>query len=284
MSPQERASGAPLRRLGEQESLGNYLRGVWRRREFVWTIAAGNLRAQHLDTTLGNLWHIVNPLLLLGVYYLVFGVIIDRASEDVPNFIGFLAVGIFLFSYCQRSISGGASSIVGNVGLIRSLQFPRAILPAAAVLQQLLAFGSGASVMLIMLLVTGERPDFGWFVLVPLVAVATMFSVGGALVTARLTDQVRDIQNVLPYVFRLLFYMSGILYSVDRLITDPRLKMVFLLNPFYDIVGIGRHFLMSTYDEPDVGLMVIALIAITGVTLAGGIVFFRKGEGTYGRG
>lgn len=274
----------PLRRLGERQSLLEYIRAVWLRREFIWSIAAGNIRSQHLDTTLGNLWHVVNPLLLLGVYYLVFGVLIDRSSEDIPNFIGFLAVGIFVFNYCQRSISGGANSIVSNVGLIRSLQFPRAVLPISAVLQQLLTFGSSALVMAVLLVATGERPTWGWLMLVPILLLATLFSIGGAFITSRLTDQVRDIQNVLPYIFRLLFYMSGILYSVDRLLDDQRLKNLFLLNPFYDIVGIARHYLMTSYDEPDVALMWLSMTAITVVTIAIGIVFFRAGEGTYGRG
>ena len=273
-----------LQKLGERQTLHTYVREVWQRREFIWNIAAGNLRSQHMDTALGNLWHVVNPLLLLAVYYLVFGILIDRASEDIPNFIGFLAVGIFIFHYCQRSMSSGASSIVGNVGLIRSLQFPRAVLPISAVVQQLLAFGSSVAVMLVLLVITGEPPRLSWLMLIPIVALATLFGIGGALITSRLTDQVRDIQNVLPYIFRLLFYMSGILYSVDRLIDDPAIKGVFLLNPFYDIVGIARHYLMTSYDEPDVALMWLAMSAITMITLIVGVVFFRRGEGGYGRG
>lgn len=273
-----------LRRLGQQASLAGYFRQVWERRQFIWSIAAGNLRSQHLDTTLGNLWHVVNPLLLLAVYYFVFGVIIDRTSEDIPNFIGFLAVGIFVFNYCQRAISGGASSIVGNVGLIRSLQFPRAVLPISAVVQQLFAFGSSAIVMLGMLLLTGEGVTLGWLMLIPVVGLATLFGFGGAFITSRMTDQVRDIQNVLPYIFRLLFYVSGILFSVDQLVDDPRLRALFLLNPFYAIVGIARHYLMSSYDESDVGLMWISMLSTTAIVLVVGIIYFRRGEGTYGRG
>lgn len=273
-----------LVRLGSKPPLRVYLSNVWQRREFAWSIAVGNLRSQHLDTALGNLWHVINPLLLIGVYWLVFGVLLEGLDRGVDNFVGFLAVGVFIFNYCQRSISSGASSIVSNVGLIRSLQFPRALLPISAVVQQLLAFGSGVVVMLAMLVATGEPPRLGWFMLVPLILVATLFSVGGALVTARLTDQVRDIQNVLPYIFRLLFYLSGVLYAVDAFVDDERLLRLFLLNPFYDLVSIARHHLMTSHEEPLIGWMWLAVSTIAVVLALAGATFFRAGEKAYGRG
>lgn len=275
-----------LYRIGGRPTLPVYVRSIWQRRQFAWNVAIGNLRAQHLDTVLGGLWHVVNPLLLIGVYYLVFGVIIDVARQGVPEgkFIPFLAVGIFTYTYVQRSISSGASSIVSNLGLIRSLQFPRALLPLSAVLQQLLAFAPSLVVMVVVLLLTDEYPTVGWFMLPVIIAVATLFGLGGALITSRLTDQVRDLENVLPYLFRLAFYMSGILYSVDRWIDDERLRILFVFNPFYDIVGIARHYMMRSWDEPLLGWMWLALLSYTVVALTFGFLFFRAGETRYGRG
>lgn len=291
MSSTSQTSGPSLRRLGQTQTLSDYVRDVWQRREFIWNIASGSLRAQHMDTTLGNLWHLVNPMLMLGVYYLAFGVLLERSREGVTNFIGFLAVGIFVYRYCQQSMTSGASSIVNNVGLIRSLQFPRAVLPMAAVVQELVSFLSGALVMLLMLLVTGERASLAWFMVVPITVLATVFGAGGALITSRLTDQVRDIQNVLPYLFRLTFYLSGILFSVEEIVTVERfgdsastIKTLFLFNPFYDIVGLARHYLMSSYSEPQVQSMWIFALVITAVTVVVGVLYFRAGEGSYGRG
>lgn len=275
-----------LYQIGSSQPLSAYTRSIWHRRQFAWNVAVGNLRAQHLDTVLGGLWHVVNPLMLIGVYYLVFGVIISVAREGVPEgkFIPFLAVGIFTYTYVQRSISSGASSIVSNVGLIRSLQFPRALLPLSAVLQQLIAFASSLVVMIAVLLLTDESPTLGWLMLPVIVAVATLFGLGGALITSRLTDQVRDLENVLPYLFRLTFYMSGILYSVDRWIDDERLRIIFVLNPFYDIVGIARHHMMRSWEEPLIVWMWVALLIYTTVALVLGFLFFRAGETRYGRG
>jgi teichoic acid transport system permease protein len=275
-----------LTQLGGRQPLRVYARSIWQRREFAWNIALGNLRAQHMDTLLGGVWHVVNPLMLVGVYYLVFGVIIERAREGVPEglFIPFLAVGIFIYTYVQRSISSGASSIVSNMGLIRSLQFPRALLPLAAVMQQLIAFATTLAVMVVILVAFGEYPTWSWLMLPVVVLVATLFGLGGALITSRLTDQVRDLENVLPYLFRLTFYMSGVLYSVDRWIEDERLLFLFVLNPFYDIVGIARHYMMPSWSEPMLPWMWLALLSYTVLALVVGFLFFRAGETRYGRG
>jgi teichoic acid transport system permease protein len=280
-----------LTRLGGRQPLRQYIDDVWRRREFAWSLAVGNLRSQHIDTVLGNVWHVINPLLLIGVYFLVFGVLIARDLGPGADYLSFLAVGIFIFHYCQRAITAGTTSIVSNIGLLRSLQFPRTLLPLSAVIQQTLGFGSSVAVMLLLLIARGSYPQLGWLMLVPVVGLATLFSLGGALIMARMTDRVRDVQNLLPYVFRLTFYLSGILYSVDRF-ADPEtlgdraelVRTLFLLNPFYDIVGIARHYLLANHVEPQIEMMWTAMFVITVVTLVGGILYFRAGESEYGRG
>jgi teichoic acid transport system permease protein len=101
------------------------------------------------------MWHLLNPILLIAVYYLVFGVIL-RIDNEVDNFIAFLGIGIFAYHWSQKTITGGAKAITSNEGLIRSLQFPRALLPLATVVQEVLAFLPGVAVMVAVVLLTGE--------------------------------------------------------------------------------------------------------------------------------
>jgi hypothetical protein len=88
----------------------------------------GELRSQHMDTTLGNVWHLLNPILLIAVYYLVFDVVLD-VSVGWTTSSRSSRSGVLSYQWAQRSITAGARSITGNEGLIRSLQFPRALLP-----------------------------------------------------------------------------------------------------------------------------------------------------------
>lgn len=260
--------------------LGEYLGEVWRRREFAIVSPLGDLRAQHMNTVLGNVWHLLNPMLLIAVYYLMFGVILNATRAGIDNFIGFLSVGIFTFHYSQRTIMAGAKSIVNNEGLIRSIQFPRALLPISAVVGQTASFIPSVLVMLTVALLTGEPLQLSWLLLVPLFVFQGLFNLGGCFVVARLADGYKDLQNVLPYMFRIAFYMSGVLYAVDQFVSDPVMRGLFNLNPFYAFVTLARGPLLGT---PVTTGAVVSAVAWTGALLIGGFVYFRKAEKTYGR-
>lgn len=279
--------------LGGRPRWRDYLAAMWSRREFTINLASGQLRGQNMDTLLGNFWQLINPILLIAVYFFVFGVLLGNLGGDAlpwrpSNYIGFLSVGVFIYSYQQRAIVAGASSIVGNLGLIRSLQFPRAVLPTSTVIKEVLGFGSSFVVMVVVMLVSGEGVSWSWLWFPLIFVLATMFALGGSLVTARLTEAVRDTRNLLPFVFRLLFYVSGILYDITRFTAEfddwSFLDDLFLLNPFYVYVSMVRESLMSTYSHTNPPLLWVAGVAWAVIALAGGLSYFVGAEKRYGRG
>lgn len=269
--------------LDARQSLRAYLSDVWQRRQFAAAIAAGELRGQHMDTVLGNVWHVLNPALLVAVYFFIFDVLLNT-SRGVVNFLGFLTVGIFIYGFLNRMIQRGARSVVGNEGLIRSLQFPRAVLPIATVVKELLAFGASMVVMFAVLLVTGEWLRPGWLMLVPILVLALMFGLGSAMFAARLTDQVRDFANILPFLFRLAFYLSGILYSIDAWVSSPTYQRLFVINPFYAFVTLPRAYLMTSYEPQHVPALWLSAATWALVALTVGTWYFRRGETEFGRG
>ncbi len=285
--PDAPPDGSALIRLGVTPSVGQYLRQVWLRSEFAVANATGELRAEHMDTTLGNVWHLLNPMLLIAVYYVVFVVILD-ATRGVENFIGFLSVGIFAYQWATKAITGGARSITGNEGLIRSLQFPRALLPLSAVIKETIAFIPGVAVMVAVVITTGEGVSPS-YLLVPIVfALQFLFCLGAALLAARAADVFRDTLNVLPFLFRLVFYGSGILYAVDQrfhgVFEQTWVQVVFVLNPFYCIVSLWRDALMSTQPTSNLGWMWLSMSVWALVLFLVGTLVVRAGEQGYGRG
>ena len=270
--------------------LREYLTELWRRREFAMSMARGEFHAQNAAMNLGGWWHLINPLLQLGIYWLIFGLLLG-VDRGVVNFIGFLAAGIFVFQYSQRSITGGASSISKNLSLIRSLQFPRALLPVSALLRESLSLRVSLVVAAAILLLTGEGLTPWWLMAFPVLLLQSMFNLGGALIAARLADRVRDIENILPFVFRLLFYASGVLFLADRYIpdlADPALedtfRTLFIINPLYSFLSLVRHYTMTTIAQDHVDLMWVSAISWSVLLLLLGLIFFRSGEATYGRG
>ena len=259
-------------------SAGAYLREVWRRREFAFVVPAQDLRAQNMDTTLGQLWHLLNPALLVGVYFFIFGVLLDT-RRGVDNFLGFLIVGVVLFHLTQRVVQDAAVCIVRNLGLIRSIQFPRILLPLATVNGQSLAFLPALAVALLAILATGERPSLRWLLLLAVLAAGYVFHLGAALVVARVGASVRDLQRLLPHLLRLLFYGSGVIFSVEAFVTSEAWRRAFAVNPVYDFITCARWCLLGTGVDPPV---VIGLVVWCAVLPVVGLFAFRRGERRFG--
>ena len=277
-----------LQPLGTTPSLRRYLRDVWERRQFAWASAMGELRSQHMDTALGNVWHLLNPILLIAVYYLVFDVVLD-VSRGVDNFIAFLDIGVLSYQWAQRSITAGAKSISGNEGLIRSLQFPRALLPIGVILKETVAFLPGVVLMVLVVLATGEGITPNWVLVAPAFALQVVFNLGAALFLARVADRFRDTVNLLPFFFRLVFYGSGVIYAVDTRFFDvfqanPWVVQAFVANPFYSQLSLWREALMTSQEIQYVEWMWVSASIWAVGALVVGLLVFRGGEKEYGRG
>lgn len=276
-----------LKPLGSAPPLSEYVRSVWARRQYAIASAAGELRAQHMNTALGNLWHLLNPVLMIAVYYLIFDVILD-ISRGMTNFIGFLTVGILAYQWSQKTIIQGSKVILKNQGMLRSLQFPRALLPLAMVLKETLAFLPGVGMMVLVLVLTGENPTLSWFLVLPVFALQVCFNLGASMFMARIGDRFHDAVNLLPFLFRLAFYGSGVLFAVDvrfsRYFTHEWVINLFIANPFYAMISLWRAALMDSYTVTHLGGVWLSatLWAVLGLVI--GALFFRAGEKEYGRG
>jgi len=252
-----------------------YLAEVWRRRDFAILVPVQDLRAQNMGSALGQLWHLLNPALMVAVYFLIFGVIIDT-SRGVDNFLGFLIVGVVWFHLTQRVVQDAAVCIPRNLGLIRSVQFPRILLPAATVNGQTAAFAPALVLALAAVIATGERPSLRWLALIGVLAAQFVFHFGAALLVARIGAAVPDLRQLLPHVFRLLFYASGVIFSVDACGTGESGRRAFALNPIYDVITCARWCLLGEPVDP----WVVAGMLVWGVVLlvVGFAVFWRTDQ------
>jgi teichoic acid transport system permease protein len=259
--------------------LVQYAKDLWAAREFMIRVPLDELRAQHANTVLGNVWLLVNPTLQILVYYLIFGVVLG-VDRGVDNFVAFLAVGVFIFQFSNRSAVSGSKSIISNEGLIRSVRFPRALLPISTVMEQAFAHVPAVIVLFGVAIATGEPIRLSWLVLPALFLLQFVFNVGMALSLARLTNKVRDIQHLLPFLFRLLFYGSGVLFLVDEYV-EGGYVWFFVLNPFYDFVELGRWAVLGT--SPHWAVLPV-VVSQTLVVATAGALYFKRGEVEYGHG
>lgn len=308
ISPLEQYPG--LQRIGVRPSLAKYIGDAWRRREFATTIAIGELKAQNQNTVLGSVWHLLNPLFLAGVYYLIFGVVLG-AARGVDNYAGFLIVGIFVFYFTQKVIIAGTRVVTSNEKMIQNINFPRVLLPAATTIQESLAQMPALLAMVFITVLTqwgtfgddaaglfsftadGVGPADGghlitpmWLLIVPVLLMQSLFNLGGSLIAARLTFHFRDTEFILPYLMRIWFYMSGVFFSVE--FVEERAgdflwgyaPFIFEINPGYIFIHLTRLAVMDNTTEArfwwwGLGWALFAFIV--------GFVFFRHREEQYSR-
>jgi len=274
-----------LSRVGGRPPLRRYLADVWARRQFTWQLAKSRFRAQNEESRLGSLWIVLSPLIQGAVYGTVFHFLL-RDSTRPGNFIAFLLAGVFIFHFMSGCLTNGANAIVGNRGLIHTVRFPRAVLPISVVLIQVLDLIPTILLLLPIAVASGEPVQWEWVYLVPSLAMCAVFSQGMAFVAAWLTVLSRDFQHLLPYITRVMFYTSGVFFSVDRMgIDSPWIHAIFTYNPFHVFIALARR---SVMDDQEIVVaagsqMWLAAGTWTVVMLVTGIVLFWVAEERYGK-
>ena len=291
LSPEEARSLAGrhgLAQVGVRPPLPRYLGDLWRHRHFLVTMSAADSVARHQNNYLGQFWALLSPLLLGVAYFLIFGLLLP-VRGNVENFVAFLIIGLFTFLFMSAGFNYAAKSLVSNTALVRSLRFPRAVLPISTVLAELLASVPAFSILLVLALATGERPGWKWLLFPVAIALVATMSMGLGLITARLVHGARDLANLVPLTTRMLRYVSGIFFPVaffaeqlaDRL-DAPLLVDVLSLQPIAVSLTMVRETLLGEFP------LTWQTWAFSGgwslLFLLLGLVLFWRGEATYGRG
>ncbi len=270
-----------LRPIDITLSMRAYLESMWLRRDFAIAMPAENIRTKHQNTMLGNIWHLGNPLLTVGVYLIVFGGLLG-VDRGVDNYLLWLTVGVFTYRLTSASVLGGASSIASNMGLMRALRFPRALIPLSVVIGELLTFGFELAAVGTVAVLTGEGVSRRWLVLPLVLVVHTMLNLGGAFIAARLNDSFRDMQQIIPFVFRLLQFLSGVMYPIERYADSDHawVHRIVVWNPIVRILEMYRWVFVGTpVDLMDVAKSTVLCAAIMVV----GFRYFVAAEHRYGR-
>lgn len=275
-------------------SLSSYLSTLWQRRHFLFAYASARSSSRYADSKLGQLWQLFTPLLNAFIYFTLFGVLL-QTSRGVDNFVAFLLIGVFAITFTQRSLINGAKSVNGNISLIRALHFPRAVLPLSFVLVEL----KQLLISMVLLLViipfsglaygTGDTINVEWLLVIPVIALHMVFNIGIGLIMARIGAFSQDVNQLLPFISRLWFYVSGVFYRIDRF--GPNIGTVpyhiLQLNPGAVFLDLYRSVLITSYQPLKLpfGLSIWAVATFWAiVVLVGGFLFFWNREEAYGRG
>lgn len=248
-----------------------YLRDLRRRREFAFELARTNLRAQHFNTALGQLWLVVNPL-LLGCIYFALVEIVGRGERGM-EFFAHLLLGLFAFRLVSTSVGQGARSVVGGGRLILNIAFPRTLLPLASVMTAFMSFLPTLVVYAVVHVVAGlpVGPHLLWTI--PIFGLLVVFAIGAAMVAATAQVYFRDVTNFLPYLTRVWLYSSPVLYYADEV--PSRFKPILAANPLYPLLA-ALSDVVNQGQTPSLRLLVWGLAWAVGTLVVGALFFISR--------
>ncbi len=263
-----------VRRIGPgRGSVIASLRELWGGRGLLRAIAGREFRVRYTQSILGVAWALAHPLVLMGVFTVVFGKIVHVGSEGQPYPL-FSYAGLLPWTFLATGTTLAMRSLVAHVDLVTKVYFPRELLPLASLAASLVDFLIALGVFLLVFLAYGRVPGASWLWLAPLIMVQAVLAVGIALFTAALNVRFRDVKHVMPLMLQAWLYMSPVIYPMASV--PDRLRGVFALNPMAGLVDGYRAVLLHGH-APDAALLLTSA-AVSLLTLILGWAYFHRVE------
>ncbi len=231
-----------------------------------------DFRIRYRNMSLGVLWSLLNPLVMMGVLTFVFTKIFSNPGTQ--NFPVFVLCGLVPFSFFSIAWITGTTSIVDNTSLVKRVPLPREIVPIASVFSNCIHLLVQILLLLCAVLLFGRGVNRQWIWLPVVWALEVVFVCGMVLITATLNVYVRDTRYIVESANTVLFWLVPIFYSFDKI--PARYKEVYQLNPVAALVLCLRHILLQAEAPPTSTLVRLTMVSLA--ALATGLLVFRHGK------
>lgn len=257
---------------------------LWAYRGLIRNLVVRDLKVRYRNSALGVLWSLVNPMLMMLVFTIVFTVI--APTTNIKKFPVFVLCGILPWNFFSFSVIGSIRSIVDNASLVSKVYFPREVLPIAVVLANLVNFLI-ALVVLFAFILFFQIPFTPWVLLLPVVLlVQVLFIIGVGLILATVNVFYRDTQVIMEVLMQAWFFLTPIFYPGEILprnyevwgVTFDVWRWMNILNPMASIIATYRVILYGTGHggaPPDFYFFMRTVLTVMAVLGAGAVVFYR---------
>ncbi|MFN2304744.1 MAG: ABC transporter permease [Anaerolineales bacterium] len=249
---------------------------LWRYRELLYFLTWRDIKVRYKQTALGAAWAILQPLLTMVLFSVVFGYFAGLPSEGIPYPV-FTLTALLPWQLFAYALTQSSTSLVNDKNLITKIYFPRLVIPLSSVLSALLDFAITLLLLVAMLLI--YRIPLTWRLLtLPLfILFALVTAMSVSLWLSALNVQYRDVRYTLPFLTQFWMYATPIAYSAT--IVPERFRWLYSLNPMTGVVEGFRWALLGT--ESLIGLpILISVLAIIAI-LVGGVVYFKRMEDSF---
>jgi ABC-2 type transport system permease protein len=291
----------PARVVSSRVDLRTRLRDLWRARELFLFLVRKDLKVKYKNSFLGFLWSMVNPAVVLGVYYVVFRYVL---KSEIPDFALYLFSGLIVWNLFQTALMGATGIIVQSAGIVKKVAFAREILPLAQVGTASVFFFFQAIVLVAFLLGFQYAPRWSYlpmllWALVDLVVITSALAVFLSAVNVYF----RDIEHLIAVVLQAWFWGIPIVYSYNLVYEELQshrligLAYLYLADPIVPIILVFQralyrkvvvkipknphYFVLATYPEHFL-VEILAIILVAGIAaFFGAMLVFARIEGNF---
>jgi lipopolysaccharide transport system permease protein len=246
------------------------IKGIWEFKYLIYNLVLRDLKVKYKGSTLGFLWSLLNPLLMIVVYTVAFKYVM---KIRVPNFPIFLFSALLPWNFLSSTLSMGVTSITENSNLVKKVYFPREVLPLSIVLVNLFHFCLSFLVLIPALLFFKITPGFSFLFLLVIVFFQTFFVLGLTLLASALDVYYKDVKHFLEVMLNLWFWLTPIIWPLN--LAPEKLQDYVYLNPFTAFVQAYRDIILhNQFPNP----FILTILVVTGILafLLGALVFQKK--------
>jgi ABC-2 type transport system permease protein len=248
-----------------------------RYRHSLWLLTKRDLKVRYSTSALGYLWSILDPLLMSAIYYFVFVIVFDRSAVDKP-YIVFLLTGLLPWVWFSGAVGDMTRAFIRDAKLIRSTSIPRSIWVMRIVFSKGIEFLASIPVLIIFALAslgtsTPAHLQWGAFYSLLAIAIQAVLITGIGLIIAPVVVFFRDLERAVKLILRLMFYVTPIVYGLEKFDTHNSLKALISFNPMTGIMALYRaSFFAGELDW--FAVLMSAVISL--IVLAVGMLTFRR--------
>ncbi len=263
---------SPLLVIGSRQWTTLELRDLWAHRELFYILAWRDVKVRYKQSALGVLWVVLQPLLTMIIFTLLFGRLARMPSEGQPYGI-FSYAGLLPWTFFAEAVTGSSNSLINSSNLITKVYFPRLLIPLATVGAGLLDLTIASLMLFVIMPLYGVRFHLSMIMFLPLVGLVALTAGAVGIFTSALNVKYRDIRHALPFVVQLWMFLTPVIYPVSFL--PEGWRWLIRLNP---LSGIIEGFRAAVFGGPFDWLGLAISTAIVGTLLFATTHSFRRME------
>ncbi len=256
------------------------LQAFWHYRELLYFLVWRDIKVRYKQTALGVIWVILQPLASMAIFTILFGVLLDAPSGEVPYPL-FAFAGLLPWNYFSFALTRSSTSVVTNANLVTKIYFPRVMIPLSAVISGLVDFVVSLLVFVVMMVLFAITPTWAILLLPLFLLLAMLTSLGFGLWLSALNVRYRDINHLAPFIVQIWMYLTPVVYATTLI--PERFRFLLSLNPMTGVIEGFRWALFGpgVTDTVLAPAFVALSVGIALVVFFTGLVFFRTTEKTF---